>query len=139
MYFRIPYYVFVLFCYFALFSLLLSKHINSIYTIYLLFACILLVKPILICSIHELSFRNNNQMPIPLIGNGNTDDGIYDYCTMHYEEETECSICIHKNNEPSITLKCSCLNFYHKECIDNWLHVNPSCPTCKTTVNKIIP
>jgi hypothetical protein len=136
---RCYYYVFVLICYFALFVLLFSRNLSRFYFIYWMIFCILLAKPLLVCHIFESSHRNNNRIPLFDDTQQNNNDCIYDYCTMHYEEETECSICIQKNNEPTITLKCTCLNFYHKDCIDNWLLVNPSCPTCKVKVDKIFP
>ena len=46
----------------------------------------------------------------------------------------ECNICLQLITKNFATLNCDCKVNYHKECIDNWLQENPSCPNCRKKV-----
>ena len=48
-------------------------------------------------------------------------------------EEEECAICSSEITEGH-ALECACPYFYHKECLQKWLDLNPSCPTCRKLV-----
>ena len=49
---------------------------------------------------------------------------------------TECSICFQKITNEFTSLSCQCSNGYHSKCIDKWLTINTSCPTCRYLWNK---
>ena len=45
----------------------------------------------------------------------------------------DCPICYQKikKTDPFSIINCNCKNTYHSSCIDNWLNLNKSCPTCR--------
>jgi E3 ubiquitin-protein ligase RNF38/44 len=47
-----------------------------------------------------------------------------------------CPICISEMviGEQARVLPCS--HFFHKDCVDEWLGVNASCPTCRAGINE---
>jgi len=54
-----------------------------------------------------------------------------------FPNQTTCAICMCEF-EIDEKLRClTCTHYYHKECIDKWLSVAPSCPMCKQEVNKV--
>lgn len=44
---------------------------------------------------------------------------------------TNCPICCEKIGNMFVILSCQCHNLYHKTCIDKWLKIDNSCPTCR--------
>ena len=44
-----------------------------------------------------------------------------------------CPICYNEitKNESFAILNCDCQTFYHSKCINTWLGINNSCPTCR--------
>jgi len=48
------------------------------------------------------------------------------------ETETECCICLDKNDSPWITARCA--HSFHAKCITVWMKYNPSCPVCRTVL-----
>ena len=49
-----------------------------------------------------------------------------------------CNICLDKINLFYYKSKCSCKNYYHYECIEEWYTYNPCCITCKKKDNTNI-
>ena len=43
---------------------------------------------------------------------------------------THCNICFEKITEELAILPCKCKATYHKDCLMNWLGLEPSCPLC---------
>lgn len=50
-------------------------------------------------------------------------------------QEKKCIICHEKYENRDIVRYLECKHFYHKDCCDDWLKVNKSCPTCRQTIN----
>ena len=48
------------------------------------------------------------------------------------DNETECCICLEKNEKLWIT--CQCSHSFHATCISEWMKRNPSCPVCRKTL-----
>jgi len=44
--------------------------------------------------------------------------------------ETECCICLDKNEKPWATAQCA--HSFHATCISEWMKQNPSCPVCRS-------
>ena len=44
---------------------------------------------------------------------------------------THCNICFEKITEQLAILPCKCKATYHKDCLMNWLGLEPSCPLCR--------
>ena len=57
------------------------------------------------------------------------------YSKLNSEDESdnfleECSICFEEIKDKDLkSLKCG--HFFHKNCIDSWLKINPICPYCR--------
>jgi len=53
---------------------------------------------------------------------------------------TECSICLedfHEEDDNIYKINCPCTEqFFHKECIANWLEKNCSCPICRKVLRE---
>lgn len=50
-------------------------------------------------------------------------------------EEEDCPICTEQVVQKGVTIKdCSCKMVYHKECIEKWLQLNNSCPSCRLKI-----
>jgi len=46
-----------------------------------------------------------------------------------------CSICLEDYSNPDIKVnKLPCSHLYHKDCIQEWLHDNDSCPECRSEI-----
>ena len=54
--------------------------------------------------------------------------------TENNKTNQECNICLQPITKNFATLNCNCKVNYHKECLDNWLQENPSCPNCRKKV-----
>ena len=54
--------------------------------------------------------------------------------------ENYCAICLQNINleYDKISLNCNCKYIYHTNCIDEWLNINETCPTCRKKVRSII-
>jgi hypothetical protein len=46
--------------------------------------------------------------------------------------ETECCICLDKNEKPWATAQCA--HSFHVPCISEWIKHNPSCPICRSSL-----
>lgn len=56
-----------------------------------------------------------------------------DILIIQPEISDECNICLEnfQKIDPVILLPCGCLQLYHESCIREWIHENPTCPTCR--------
>jgi len=52
---------------------------------------------------------------------------------VHVSKPRECTICLELGDE-CFRMKCECKNLYHKDCIQKWLEIKRTCPTCKKTL-----
>ena len=52
------------------------------------------------------------------------------------DNETECCICLEKNDSPWTTSQCA--HSFHATCISEWSKRNPSCPICRSTIIQMI-
>ena len=52
--------------------------------------------------------------------------------TAVMDAETECCICLDKNEEPWATAQCA--HSFHVPCISEWMKQNPSCPICRSSL-----
>lgn len=48
------------------------------------------------------------------------------------DKETECCICLEKNDKMWITTRCT--HSFHATCVAEWMKRNPSCPVCRTNI-----
>lgn len=48
------------------------------------------------------------------------------------DKETECCICLDKNESPWITARCT--HSFHAKCVTEWVKHNPSCPVCRSVI-----
>lgn len=48
--------------------------------------------------------------------------------------EEPCPICLKEMTAGEEARQLRCLHLFHKECVDTWLHVNASCPTCRKEI-----
>lgn len=44
---------------------------------------------------------------------------------------SKCPICCEKIENNFIILSCQCRNLYHTHCINKWIEIDNSCPTCR--------
>jgi hypothetical protein len=53
---------------------------------------------------------------------------------MFPPEDACCCICLN-DYEPAQSLRVlPCAHHFHKDCVDEWLLVNSTCPTCRTSI-----
>lgn len=52
------------------------------------------------------------------------------------DKETECCICLDKNESPWITARCT--HSFHAKCVSEWVKHNPSCPVCRTVIIQTV-
>jgi hypothetical protein len=52
--------------------------------------------------------------------------------TAVMDAETECCICLDKNEEPWTTARC--MHSFHAKCMSEWMKQNPSCPICRSSL-----
>jgi hypothetical protein len=132
--------------YSALIFLLISDRKRlTLYTIYIFVFSILMFKPFMYLLIHEYISRDtveSARLAVPLVDQQRHDGesgGISDYSSMDPKESDVCVICMeaYKSTEKCINLKCACVHTYHQACIDTWLGINRSCPTCKEAVKLV--
>lgn len=55
-------------------------------------------------------------------------------------DDNTCSICL-SEYRPKDTLKRipECQHCFHSDCIDEWLHLNATCPVCRTSPERLSP
>ena len=52
-------------------------------------------------------------------------------------EERSCPICLNEMEVGSEVRNLPCNHLYHKDCVDEWLRVNASCPTCRFNIQPV--
>jgi hypothetical protein len=52
------------------------------------------------------------------------------------DKETECCICLEKNDKLWITTRCT--HSFHATCMAEWMKRNPSCPVCRTNIIQTV-
>jgi hypothetical protein len=52
------------------------------------------------------------------------------------DNETECCICLEKNDKLWITTRCT--HSFHATCVAEWMRRNPSCPVCRTNIIQTV-
>lgn len=115
--------------------------------------CIFLTLFIRVCYVYFTSYRFQN------LGNTSTRhfnekkaptglhiDAINSYQTFPYakdnvvmtitnDHDTVCSICISDYVESEILrIMPQCRHYFHRDCVDQWLKVNGSCPICRSSL-----
>jgi hypothetical protein len=50
------------------------------------------------------------------------------------DDEKSCPICLSEFTLGEEARLLRCKHMFHKSCVDEWLHVNASCPTCRTAL-----
>ena len=50
------------------------------------------------------------------------------------ENDSCCIICFHDYKEDDLIKVLGCNHFYHQKCIDEWLKISPTCPTCRKSI-----
>jgi hypothetical protein len=53
--------------------------------------------------------------------------------------QTNCTICLENYEHDSEVRVLRCNHVFHRDCIDSWLPVNPSCPLCRKNIIKETP
>jgi hypothetical protein len=51
----------------------------------------------------------------------------------------ECNICFGAMLQPRLTKTLRCGHKFHRKCIDKWTATNPSCPSCRTSIEPELP
>jgi hypothetical protein len=51
----------------------------------------------------------------------------------------ECNICFGAMLQPRLTKTLRCGHRFHRKCIDQWTATNPSCPSCRTSIEPELP
>ena len=59
---------------------------------------------------------------------------IYNTNNTDNEDDVNCSICLDNFEIGSMICELKCKHYYHKECIDEWLNENNTCPNCRNNV-----
>ena len=53
------------------------------------------------------------------------------------EEERSCPICLSEMEVGTEVRNLPCNHIFHKGCVDEWLRVNASCPTCRFNIQPV--
>lgn len=57
--------------------------------------------------------------------------------TVRGNGESECSICLNTLNDVVVSRPKNCQHVFHKQCLNNWIQVNPTCPCCRQHLLQI--
>lgn len=49
-------------------------------------------------------------------------------------EDSSCCICLNEYELQQELRVLPCAHHFHKDCVDEWLMVNSTCPTCRTSI-----
>ncbi|XP_076944971.1 E3 ubiquitin-protein ligase At4g11680-like [Bidens hawaiensis] len=52
------------------------------------------------------------------------------------EEDAVCSICLERYENGNELKNLPCNHVFHKDCVEQWLRLNPECPLCKAKTGK---
>jgi len=90
--------------------------------------------------IHDSGYSYEDLLTLEPISRGlNSVDHLPD---MIYQEQdlpsnqTICAICMCTFKLDENLRFLTCAHYFHRECIDKWLYIAPSCPVCKKEVNR---
>ncbi|DBA05059.1 TPA: hypothetical protein N0F65_000747 [Lagenidium giganteum] len=106
------------------------------------FPCLVLIAllPLICCCLPRV-IRFLQQIQYPTTGHGATHSAIDQLRTEKYvpdgfpHEERMCCICLNEY-EPLQDLRfLPCNHHFHKSCVDSWLVVSATCPTCRKSIN----
>jgi hypothetical protein len=53
---------------------------------------------------------------------------------MFPPEDSSCCICLNEYEAAQELRKLPCEHHFHKDCVDEWLVVNSTCPTCRKSI-----
>ncbi|TMW67404.1 hypothetical protein Poli38472_011024 [Pythium oligandrum] len=103
--------------------------------------CILLLALLpVICFCLPCVIRILSRLQDPMRGKGATKEAINRLSTRKFAaamfppEDSSCCICLN-DYEPQQELRVlPCEHHFHKECVDEWLIVNSTCPTCRKSI-----
>ncbi len=56
----------------------------------------------------------------------------------HVRDGFECSICLEKFEINDQCREIKCKHRFHKDCVDDWLSINCTCPICRYNINDNI-
>jgi hypothetical protein len=68
-----------------------------------------------------------------------SEDFIIEFCSPYQifpsddSSELQCCICLIEQSSTFVKTKCN--HIFHKECIDEWLKTNTTCPMCRRVLN----
>lgn len=59
--------------------------------------------------------------------------------TQFAPEDSSCCICLNEYELHQDLRVLPCNHHFHKDCVDEWLVVNSTCPTCRTSIFDAAP
>lgn len=103
---------------------------------------ILLLLPVA-CFCLPCLVRMLQNMADPMRGKGASQDLINQIRTVKYskgafpnDDDGQCCICLNAFEDEEETRVLPCEHHYHKDCVDAWLLVNATCPTCREPIRQ---
>ncbi|CAK4103668.1 unnamed protein product [Aphanomyces euteiches] len=104
--------------------------------------CLLLVALLpIVCFCLPCLIRILNRIHDPMRGKGASKETIATLPSVPYspslfpKEDASCCICLNEYT-PNQTLRVlHCTHHFHQECVDEWLVVNATCPTCRKPID----
>ncbi|DBA05051.1 TPA: hypothetical protein N0F65_000739 [Lagenidium giganteum] len=123
----------------AMYRLALWMIVISYAKIFLPCLLLLALLPI-ICFCLPCVIRVLSRLQDPMRGKGATQDAIDRLTTEQYEatmfedEDASCCICLNDYELQQELRRLPCKHHFHKECVDEWLMVNSTCPTCRKSI-----
>ncbi|KDO33837.1 hypothetical protein SPRG_01716 [Saprolegnia parasitica CBS 223.65] len=94
-----------------------------------------------VCFCLPCLIRILNRMQDPMRGKGASKEMIAALSSVPYtphlfpDEDASCCICLNEYDESQHVRILHCNHHFHKECVDEWLVVNATCPTCRTSID----
>ncbi|GAB9463000.1 hypothetical protein Gpo141_00000476 [Globisporangium polare] len=103
--------------------------------------CLLLLALLpVICFCLPCVIRLLSRLQDPMRGKGATKDVINQLTTQKFQpsqfapEDSSCCICLNEYELQQELRVLPCAHHFHKDCVDEWLMVNSTCPTCRTSI-----
>ncbi|OQR85950.1 transmembrane protein [Thraustotheca clavata] len=95
-----------------------------------------------VCFCLPCLIRILNRMQDPMRGKGATKEMIEALSSVKYtpdlfppDEDASCCICLNEYTDNQELRILHCNHHFHKDCVDEWLVVNATCPTCRTSID----